>query len=96
MEKDKFIKTIEAYKSFLDTSDKLMDLGIDLAEGPITNSLDIIFDAWLTEITNEEGQDLVYWWLFEDVDKVITEDEEDIVVDDIELFANYMKEHGYF
>lgn len=96
MNKENFIKTINAYKEFLDTSDKLMELGIDLAEGPITYSIDTIFDSWLQSILNEEGQDLVYWWLFEDVDKVITDNGNEINVEDIEEFTKYLLNNGYF
>lgn len=98
MERENFIKTLQAYKDFLDTTDKLMELGIDLAEGPISRSLDIIFDAWLNEITNEGGQDLIYWWLFEDVEKVIRDTEDNVIanIESIENLYNYLKENEYF
>lgn len=95
MNKENFINTINAYQNFLDNADKLQELGIDLYEGPITNSIDIIFDSWLGTITNDEGADLVYWWLFEDVEKVITVDNEDINVADLEEFVKYLVDNGY-
>ena len=96
MEVQEFIKVLKAYKKYVDTLYALEDFGIDLNEGPIADSVDTIFDAWLDSITNEEGQDLVYWWLFEDVDKVITDNDNEINVDDIEEFTKYLLDNGYF
>ncbi len=90
MDKESFIKTINKYKQFIDTSDKLNDLGIDLCEGPITDSIDAIFDAWLTEFLNEEDIDIIYWWLFEDVDKIIYDGDKKINVEKIEDLYNYL------
>jgi len=88
--KEAFIKTINKYKQFIDASDKLNDLGIDLSEGPITDAIDAIFDAWLAEFLNEEDIDIIYWWLFEDVDKIIYDGDEEINVEDIEDLYNYL------
>ena len=90
MNKEAFIKTINKYKQFIDASDKLNDLGIDLSEGPITDAIDAIFDAWLAEFLNEEDIDIIYWWLFEDVDKIIYDGDEEINVEDIEDLYNYL------
>ena len=70
MSKEKFVETLLKYQNFLDVSDRLMDLGIDLAEGPITMTVDTLLDSWIDAITGEAGSDLIYWWLFEDVDKI--------------------------
>jgi len=90
VDKESFIKTINKYKQFIDTSNKLYDLGIDLCEGVISDSIDTIFDAWLVEFLNEEDIDTIYWWLFEDVDKIIYDGDEKINVEKIEDLYDYL------
>ena len=69
MSKEKFVETLLKYQDFLNVSDQLVNLGIDLAEGPITTAIDTLLDSWIDSITGEAGSDLIYWWLFEDVTK---------------------------
>lgn len=90
-----FISYLKEYLKGIQFLRNMYDAGLDLYESPLCNSADFIFQAWLEQLTNEEGQDLIYWWIFEDVDKIITEDENDINVEDIEDFAKYLKAHGY-
>ena len=97
MSKEKFVETLLKYQDFLSVSDQLMDLGIDLSEGPITIAIDTLLDAWIDSITGEAGSDLIYWWLFEDVTKEIYEDDKVIAtLDTAEDLYNYMKENNYF
>lgn len=97
MSKEKFVETLLKYQDFLDVSDRLMDLGIDLTEGPITMTIDTLLDSWIDSITGEAGSDLIYWWLFEDVTKEIYEDDKVIAtLDTAEDLYNYMKENNYF
>lgn len=97
MSKEKFVETLLKYQDFLDVSDRLMDLGIDLSEGPITMAIDTLLDSWIDSITGEAGSDLIYWWLFEDVTKEIYEDDKVIAtLDTAEDLYNYMKENNYF
>lgn len=90
MNKESFIKTINKYKQFIDTVDKLNDLGVNLYEGAIADSIDAIFDAWLTEFLNKEDVDTIYWWLFEDVDKIIYDEDKEINVEKIEDLYDYL------
>jgi hypothetical protein len=97
MSKEKFVETLLKYQNFLDISDRLMDLGIDLAEGPITEAIDTLLDSWIDSITGEAGSDLIYWWLFEDVTKEIYEDDKVVAtLDTVEDLYDYMKENNYF
>jgi hypothetical protein len=97
MSKEKFVETLLKYQNFLDVSDRLMDLGIDLAEGPITEAIDTLLDSWIDSITGEAGSDLIYWWLFEDVTKEIYKDDKVVAtLDTVEDLYDYMKENNYF
>lgn len=94
--------TLKTFKNILETylgatkyTDQLCDLNFDLYESPIWSAMDIILDEWGDTILTEEGLDLLYWWLFEDVDKVIyIEEEQKIDVASIENFYNYLKDNG--
>ena len=97
MSEEKFVETLLKYQNFLKISDQLMDLGIDLTEGPITMAIDTLLDSWVDAITGEAGSDLIYWWLFEDVKKEIYEDDKVVAtLDTVEDLYNYMKENNYF
>lgn len=97
MSKEKFVETLLNYQKFLKVSDQLMKLGVDLAEGPITMTVDTLLDSWIDAITGEAGSDLIYWWLFEDVTKEIYEDDKVVaVLDTVEDLYDYMKKNEYF
>ena len=62
--------------------------GIRLIDSNLITDSYNMFDAAIALSFTEEGQDLVFWWLYEDVDKVIyiniekdlfTEETEDII-----------------
>jgi hypothetical protein len=58
---------------------------------------DLLFDKWVNKIATDEGQDLVYWWIFDDVEKKMY-DSEGNVTDDVENiidFYNYLKNNNY-
>lgn len=93
--KEEFINYVGIYKDGADFLSRIDDEGLNLYDTLLTKSADYMFQAWLEQITSEEGQDLIYWWLFEDVEKIITEDAVDINVESLEDFANYLKEHEY-
>lgn len=90
-----FSKGIKQYQDFNTYLDNLKNAGLDLFETDLIEKAYSIFDTWIETILNEEGQDLIYWWLFEDVEKVITVDNEDINVAELEEFVKYLVDNGY-
>lgn len=97
IEVTEFKEIVIAYKEYCDRLEKLEDLGIDLYDGPITAMSDLLFDKWVNKIATDEGQDLVYWWIFDDVEKKIYDKEGNVtdVVEDIIDFYNYLKDNNY-
>lgn len=90
-----FLKYIKAYQDGCKFLRSMDDAGLDFYDTVLAISADTMFQAWLEQITNEEGQDLVYWWLFEDVEKDIYEDNKVIAeLKDEESLYSYMKENG--
>lgn len=92
-----FEEIVIAYKEYCDRLEKLEDLGVDLYEGPITAISDLLFDKWVDKITTDEGGELVYWWIFDDVEKKFYDKEGNVtdVVEDIRDFYNYLKDNNY-
>lgn len=96
--KEVFIDTIKVYKSGVDFLRKMDDEGLDLYETPLTASADTLFDSWLKQVTNNDGIDLIYWWLFENTEKELYDDDQNVIAkltDEATLY-DYMNENGYF
>lgn len=96
MDKEIFKENVETYKKSVDFLEESSNFGIDLYETPVCLAADAAFDCWLKAILNDEGVDIVYWWLFEDVDKVLIYANEEIVVEDLENLYKYLSDNGYF
>lgn len=94
---EEFEEIVLAYRGYCDRLEKLEDLGVDLYEGPITAISDLLFDKWISKVAMVEGQDLIYWWLFDDVEKKFYDKEGNVtnVVEDIKDFYNYLKDNNY-
>ena len=92
-----FSKGIKKYQDFNEILDKLNNLGFHLVESNLIEDAYSIFDIWIESILNEEGQDLIYWWLFEDVEKIIYEDgKSNINVEKLEDLYTYMHSLNMF
>ena len=102
--KEQFIKFITEYKNFEETIDKIyQNWGLSLVECDWYNSVGIMLDTFLDSHFTNNGCDLVTWWLFEDVDKLITqkvnsdlfneESEIEYDVEDIEAFWDYIQKY---
>lgn len=99
MSREEFLKGLSLYKKGIDYMEKLEnEFDIDLFESSLANSNDTLFDLWLSSILkNDEAADLIYWWLFEDVEKKIYEEDKVIAtLDTEEALYSYMKENEYF
>ena len=77
--KGQFIKFITEYKNFNEAIERIdkaisgKNWGLNLFECDWYNSVGIMLDIFLDSHFTEEGCDLINWWLFEDVDKIITQ-----------------------
>ena len=77
--KEEFIKFIKTYQEFdkaVDRFDKAItgkSYSTILFETDWFNAVGEMLDIFLDVNFNEDGKDIVYWWMFEDVNHVITE-----------------------
>lgn len=107
--KEQFIKFITEYKNFDEAIDRIdqavsgRNWGLNLFECDWYNSVGIMLDTFLDSHFTNDGCDLVTWWLFEDVDKLITqkvnpdlfngESEIEYDVEDIEALWDYIQKY---
>lgn len=77
--KELFIRFIDEYNTF-ESSFERIEIAIygkkyssDLFESDLYRSVEIIVDTFLHSHFTKSGVDLIYWWLFEDVEKIIYE-----------------------
>lgn len=92
MKKEEFIKTINILTKIDDTITKLYDIGVDIVNSPLCD-YGIIADILWTCIYGEEGMDIINWWLYENVDKIITIDGEDIDVTKVEDLYDFLNKY---
>lgn len=92
-----FSEGIKNYQDFSTYLDNLKDAGFNIYDTAIIEKACLIFDTWIESILNEEGQELIYWWLFEDVEKILYEDGKDnINVEKLEDLYAYMQSLNMF
>lgn len=77
MDRELFAKQINLMKSFNYKIDQIKDFGIDLVETPLFDIPAQMFDNFISAVCTDEGEDLVFWWMYENVEKVIFEHDEE-------------------
>lgn len=77
MDRELFAKQINLMKSFNYKIDQIRDFGIDLVETPLFDIPAQMFDNFISAVCTDEGEDLVFWWMYENVEKVIFEHDEE-------------------
>jgi len=95
MVKDYIIETLVKIKEHDEKVHKLYTMGVDILEFSNTNSqLEKSIPTLLRKEKDEQFgyiQDLVSWWLYENVDKIIyVNDDIEINLDNIEDFVDYL------
>lgn len=87
------ITLIQNASKYIDT---LYDLNVDITNSVLLDSYYKITDKYLnTIVKNGEALDLIYWYLYENVDKVITVKDKSIDVSDIKDFYNFLATNNY-
>lgn len=74
----KVIETIQAHDKWINSA---YDIGIDLIN--VSDHLSIVSKGLFTEIYGETGEDLIGWWLYENVDKKLYSSKTKKVVADL-------------
>ena len=77
--KEQFLEFVHQYQAFNDAIGRIETAlsgrhnGCNLYDSDWYNSVGLMLDIFLESHFTDDGQDLVNWWLFEDVDHIITQ-----------------------
>ena len=101
MDRELFVKQIQLIQQLNTKTDQLKDIGINIIESPLYDIPAKLFDNFIETICTDDGVDLVFWWLYEDVDKVICEnigeaEEQKISLDTVYQLYEYLEKNKYF
>ena len=98
--KELFIKYIEQYQRFNSAFERIEEAlmgrkyASNLYEADWVDSVGYMLDLFLKSHFTETGYDLITWWLFEDVDKIIYEkDDTTTSVKTIDELWNFMSKY---
>ena len=92
MDRKQFKKSLRKVEKISELSDKLADLGIETLQCKELFYASEIFFDWVKECFGEDGEDLVSWWMYEDVDKILyVEDGTEINIEDIDDLYSYLE-----
>lgn len=92
---DTLKKVISLSKDTEKIINSLQDLNIDLVESPLYYNFGMLFDTFIITHFTEEGSDLIFWWMFESVPKVIYDGETEVDVESIEDLWKYLELNNY-
>ena len=96
MDRELFVKQINLIQQLNTKTDQLKDIGINIVESSLYDIPAKLFDNFVEAVCTDEGTDLVFWWMYEDVDKIIYEDEKEIHLDTVYQLYEYLTEHNLF
>ncbi len=72
--KEQFKELVEKKQKRDEYEHKLYELGIDImAGGNYDDFIEYVFDIILSQCFDKEGVEMVYWWMYDDVDKYLYE-----------------------
>lgn len=93
MTREQFKKCIREIEAVAELSGKLADLGIETLDCKELFYAEEIFFSWLKNCFGENGEDLVSWWLYEDVEKVIEDEHGEVDLTNIDDLFTYLEEN---
>lgn len=94
MKREDFKDCIRKLEAIAELGNKLSDLKIETIECKELYYADDIFFKWVKDEFGEAGEDLVSWWLYEEVDKIVyEEDGTETNLEDIDALYTYLLEN---
>lgn len=94
MKREDFKDCIRKLEAITEFGNKLSDLKIETIECKELFYADEIFFKWVKDEFGEAGEDLVSWWLYEDVDKIVYEkDGTETNLENIDALYTYLLEN---
>ena len=98
MTREKFKDLVYQMLEHSEFYDKLYDLGIDAINCKYMEAAGVFFDELMLREFGEDGMDLISWWMYEDVDHILYEDESEgkkaIDLNNIDDLYDYLTQGG--
>lgn len=91
--KKDFVSIVTDYQKFTDLIDKLYKLGVNLIEGDLHELPCKQFDKLVTLFFDEEGEDWISYYLYENPDKRYFVDEEEKKLETLDDLWELIKDH---
>ena len=92
MTREQFKECLRKVEEVGELQKKLSDLGIETIDCNEIFYADDIFFEWVRSCFGKEGEELVSWWLYEEVDKIIHgPDGTETNVEDIDDLYSYLE-----
>ena len=96
MNKERFIKRIRLIQNFMSEQDTLQALIEKITNGhsvvDIGSYLITEMISMIVEMMDIKDEDFLFWWFFEDVDKVLYDGDKEISVRTVEELYDYLVE----
>ena len=83
LSKEKFKDIINKINQTNEMAKKLMDIGIDIYGLPLYDNFHYIAEEYFFCFFNDLGVDLIMWWIYEDVDKFLYDNDGQNVIADL-------------
>ena len=75
MTRQQFKKCVREVEAVWELSGRLSDVGIETIDCKELSYASDILAEWIEDSFGPEGKDLVSWWMYEDVEKVVYEED---------------------
>lgn len=95
MKEKEFKEAISLIKEFMSLGESLHKLDIDIINSKLYDIPGRLFDILIETNFTEEGMDLVFWWLYEDVPKEVTDNAVKYDLESIDALWKYLKKNQY-
>lgn len=95
MKEKEFKESISLIKEFMSLGESLRKLDIDIINSKLYDIPGRLFDILIETSFTEEGVDLVFWWLYEDVPKEVTDNMVKYDLESVDALWKYLKKKRY-
>lgn len=91
--KDEFVNLIESYKKQDDRIHKIGEAGFQIWDTDVIEYGYTLFSDVIDILFDKEGSEFIFWWLYEPKKKIWDKDNNEIQVNTIEEFWEFIKDY---
>lgn len=95
MKEKEFKEAISLIKEFMSLEESLHKLNIEIADSKLFSIPGRLSDMLIETNFTEEGIDLIFWWLYEDVPKEVTDNMVKYNLESVDALWKYLNKKRY-